>query len=107
GKLVYGLGPGNRLFCVDSATGAKVFVKDGFFSGLVNTEFCAMIAWPGLILALCDGGNLVTIALTPTDARITSRAPACGANWCHPAIFGGRVLVQDGQKLTCLEIARK
>jgi outer membrane protein assembly factor BamB len=107
GKLVYGLGPGNRLFCVDAATGAKVFVKDGFFSGLVSTEFCAMIAWPGLILGLCDGGNLVTIALTPTDARITSKAPACGANWCHPAIFGGRVLVQDGQKLTCLEIARK
>lgn len=107
GKLVYGLGPGNRLFCVDAATGAKVFVKDGFFSGLVSTEWAAMVAWPGQLLALCDGGDLVTIALTATDARITSKATVCGKNWCHPALFGGRVLVQDGKQLTCLEIAKK
>ncbi|HSV74913.1 MAG TPA: PQQ-binding-like beta-propeller repeat protein [Chthonomonadales bacterium] len=104
GRMVYGLGPGNRLFCVDASTGRQVWVADRFFSGTVSTDWAAFMVAGNDLLIHTDSGQLLHVAVNEQGPTLRGQATVSGRNWCHPAYSGGRLFVRDGRELRCLEL---
>lgn len=106
GGYVYGLGPGNRLFCVEARAGARAWVEEGFFSGMLEQGFASFLVAGQHILILAERGQLLMIAANPSGCRLLARATACGSNWCTPAYTDGLLIVRDRKEVRCLDIAR-
>ena len=104
GTMVYGLGPGNRLFCVDAAAGRPVWVADLFFSGTVSREWAAFLAAGKDLLIHTDTGQLLHVAVDARGPAVRGKATVCGRNWCHPAYSAGRLWVRDSRELRCVQL---
>jgi outer membrane protein assembly factor BamB len=105
GPRVYGLGPGNSLFCIDPQTGEKAWVREQFFGDTVETGWASFVAMGSNLLALTDKGALLLLAVDPTGCRELGRATVCGRNWCSPAVADGRVYFRDAKELRCMKLA--
>jgi hypothetical protein len=63
------------------------------------------------VLMLTDAGELVLFDAGGDTARELGRAQVAGANWCNPALSGGRLYLRDGLRDTgrwrCVELRAK
>jgi outer membrane protein assembly factor BamB len=104
GSHLYGLGPNQNLFCVDTKTGIVKWSKDRFAIQAAEKSHLALVAVGENLLALTESGELVLVAADPSAYRELGRAQACGANWCNPAYADGRLYLRDGKELVCLQL---
>jgi len=104
GPYLYGLGPGNLLFCADARTGEKAWGESEFFSGMLEKGWASFIVMHDKILVLAERGQLLLVAADPKACRILGKAEACGKNWCNPAYADGRLYLRDAQELRCLRL---
>lgn len=104
GGHVYGLGPGQNLFCVDARTGGTRWSKSGFTDKPAEKAHLAIVAVGDNLLLLTETGELVLVAADPTAYRELGRLQACGANWCNPAYVDGSLYLRDGRELLCLRL---
>lgn len=103
---VYGLGPANSLFCVDARSGALLWKRDRFFSGLVGTDYASFLGMGKHLLVLTDGGTLLLLRPDARDCVEVGRATVCGRNWCNPAYADRCLYLRDGQELKCLRLMK-
>ncbi len=106
GPMVYALGPGDSLNCVDARTGAIVWKKDRFFAGLVHSEYIAPMGMAGNLLILTDGGQLLLLRPDGKDCRELGRATVCGRNWAGPAYANGCLYLRDARELKCVRLVK-
>lgn len=96
GRLV-GLGPNKDVVCVEASTGKLVWSKTGYITGAPDKAHAGfVVVGPGTVLALADSGELALLGVDGAECRDLGRAQVCGANWCNPAIVGGRLFLRDG-----------
>ena len=90
----YGKGP---VKCVELATGAIKWTKEGFGPGHV-------ILMGGEVVALSDAGEIVRFAAEPAAYRETGRQKVVdGKCWTTPTVSGGRLFVRSTKEAACLE----
>lgn len=108
GQYLYGLGPTKNIECVEIATGAVQWSKDGWVTSSADKAYAGFIVLGNNILILTDSGTLILFAADPKEAREISRAQVCGANWCNPAYVDGKLFLRDGNRQSgdwmCLEL---
>jgi outer membrane protein assembly factor BamB len=104
GGHVYGLGPGQNLFCVDARTGETRWSKAGFTDKPAEKAHLAIVAVGDRLLLLTETGELVLVPADPSGYRELGRVQVCGANWCNPAYADGRVYLRDSRELLCLQL---
>ncbi|NLH98494.1 MAG: PQQ-binding-like beta-propeller repeat protein [Chthonomonadales bacterium] len=105
GGFVYGLGPGNRLFCVEARTGKRVWVEESFFSGTLDAGFASFLVMGQNLLVLAERGRLSLVAPTAAGCKVLGQMTVCERNWCSPAYVGGKLIVRDNGSLRCLQLA--
>lgn len=104
GRYIYGLGPEQNLFCLDTKTGKGMWSKDGFTTKPAEKAHLAMVAVGNNLLLLTEMGQLVLVAADPKGYRELGRTQACGENWCNPAYAEGKVYLRDARELLCLDL---
>jgi outer membrane protein assembly factor BamB len=102
---VYGIGPAGRLFCVDARTGSGGWVKDAFFSGLIDAGFASFLVAGSNLLVLAERGQMMVVPASTTECKVLSRTTVCGRNWCSPAYVGGKLYLRDKEELRCVQLA--
>lgn len=108
---VYGLGADRDVVCVEVATGATRWKKAGWMSSAADKAHAGFVVVGGKsVLMLTDSGELILFAADPAGCRELGRVQVCGANWCNPALAGGRLYLRDGLKTGgswwCVELGR-
>lgn len=94
----YGSGP---LKCVELATGAVVWEKEGFGAGNV-------IKVDNHILALGDAGQLALVEASPKAYTEVARAEVLdGKCWSTPVFSDGRVYARSTKEGVCLDLSLK
>jgi len=97
GGTLYGLSHKRhgQYFALDAATGALLWTSAGR-----QAENAALLAGPGMLLALTDGAELM-FARASRDgfAPVATYGVADGATWAHPVPVHGGVLVKDADTL--------
>lgn len=90
----YGSGP---LKCVELATGKVKWTQPNFGAGNV-------VLAGGIVLALSDKGELVTVEATPGEYKEISRAKVIsGKCWSTPTVANGRIYVRSTKEGVCLD----
>lgn len=103
---VYCIGPGGRLFCVDARSGARAWVQDGFFRGMLDAGFASFLVAGANLLILAERGDLLLVRASNKECTILARTKVCGRTWCTPAYSGGRLFVRANTELVCVEVLR-
>jgi outer membrane protein assembly factor BamB len=94
----YGKGP---IKCVEIATGAVKWEKEGFGPGQV-------ILAGDQVLALADDGNLVLFAADPSTYKEIARTDVLdGKCWTTPILANGRIYARSTKEAVCLDVSGK
>jgi outer membrane protein assembly factor BamB len=91
---------GNRLVCVDLATGKKLW----------KGESCGgqVLLFPDMntLLVLSESGEVVLVEATPEKYREVARFRAIeGKTWNHPVVAYGKLFVRNAEEAACFELA--
>ncbi len=90
-----------QLFGLDPEDGSVVWrgEPDG-------GEHASLIAWGSQVLVFGEDGSLVVGEVTRERFELLRSYSLGGPGmWGHPAVAAGRILVRDGERLVCYEIA--
>ncbi len=105
GDYLYGVhgrqeGGSAKLRCVDWKTGAVKWSVDQF-------GCASLIAVDGVILAVTEGGDLVSFAAEPTAYKeLDRRTILDGTVRALPALADGKLYVRNANKLVCLNLKK-
>ena len=102
GAHLFGLAPGKRVVCVESATGAVAWEQEGLVQTSADRAEAAFLVFGDRILMLNDTGELVLFGAESTKYWEMGRLQVCGKNWCLPAYSGGRLFVRDAKEIVCV-----
>ena len=103
GDFLYAL-LGNRVVCLECATGEVRWEEDGLVNTAAARAFCAFVGMGERVMMLNDMGELILFRADPGGYDELSRVQVCGKNWCHPAYVDGRLVVRDGKRLVCVRL---
>ena len=91
---------GARLRCIELKSGKVCWTKDDFGCG-------SILAVPGMLIVLSEGGELVLVEPTPSGykekARATVLSKPCRSTL---ALADGRLYARDGKKLVCWDLKK-
>jgi outer membrane protein assembly factor BamB len=105
GGRLYGLGPSQRMECVNPATGERLWVEERFSGEALVKDFAALVAMGDNLLALADNGRLAMFAADPERFRLVGGPVVVGGRtWCHPAYADGWLYLRDEKELLCLSL---
>jgi len=104
GTSLYGLGPGNLLFCADVRTGEPAWAESDFFSGMLEKGYASFLVMGDNLLILAERGQLLLVAADPKECRLVGKTEVCGKNWCNPAYADGKLFLRDARELRCVQL---
>lgn len=95
---IYGY-DGNRLNCVDGATGERVWQGERY-SGQVM-----LIADMEMLLVMSEDGEVILLKASPEAPEEVARFAALdGKTWNHPVIANGMLLLRNAAEAACIEL---
>jgi outer membrane protein assembly factor BamB len=101
GDHLYGL-DGGSMCCVDLKAGKRVWRKGKYGSGQL-----LLLEEQGMLLVLCENGDVALLAARPEGHQELARMPAIeGKAWNHPAVARGKLYVRSGEEMACFELPR-
>jgi len=95
---------GNKVVCLDAATGKVAWAQDGIVRTTPDRAFASFVGMGDTVMMLNDMGELILFKADPKAYAEISRAQVCGKNWCHPAYADGKLVVRDAKNLICVEL---
>jgi hypothetical protein len=94
--------------CVDFKTGKTIFQSAPLKSSYKYKNGCLTYA-DGMLYLYSDNGNMALVRPMDTGFEVTGRLkieePGKRPTWAHPVVFGGRLYVRYGDKLSAYHVA--
>jgi outer membrane protein assembly factor BamB len=95
----YGFDSG-KLVCIRLEDGSAAWRVRGYGNGQV-----LLLADQGLLLVLCEDGNVALVSAQPEKHQELCRFKAIeGKTWNHPVIAHGKLFVRNGEEIACFDI---
>ncbi|MCC6143059.1 MAG: PQQ-like beta-propeller repeat protein [Candidatus Hydrogenedentes bacterium] len=95
---IYGF-DGNRLNCVDGATGERRWQGERYGGQIMLIEDMK------LLLVLSEAGEIVLVEARPDAATEVARMAVLeGKTWNHPVVAQGAVFVRNAESMACVEL---
>jgi hypothetical protein len=81
----------------------------GFCIFAINlTQQALLLADSGLIVVLCERGELVLLRANPDRLEELAKLPALtGKSWNHPVVVGNRLYLRNAEEAVCYELQSK
>jgi outer membrane protein assembly factor BamB len=96
---LYGFDTG-KLVCVGLGDGSVAWKTRGYGNGQV-----LLLADQGLLLVLCEDGNVALVSAQPEKPQELGRFKAIeGKTWNHPVIAHGKLFVRNAEEIACFDI---
>jgi outer membrane protein assembly factor BamB len=96
---IYGLDDG-ILTCVDIASGKRQWKKGRYGHGQM-----LLLLDQGLLLILCENGEVALVAANPERLDELGRFPAIeGKTWNHPVVAHGWLYVRNGEEIAAYRL---
>jgi outer membrane protein assembly factor BamB len=101
---LYGLVDSGRLYCVEIATGKRMWVSGGSFG-----KYASFVLAGGQLLVLTTDGYLHVLEPTPKafNRRARPRLSPGGETWSHLAVVGSRLYLKDATHVICYDLASR
>jgi len=96
--------------CIDFKTGRTLFQSAPVRSSYKYRNGCLTCA-DGMFYLFSDDGNMSLVKPLDGDFEVVGRLrikePGKRPTWAHPVVFGGRLYIRYGDKLTAYDVAEK